>query len=120
MAKKVFFIVIFSAILIILSIGQVHGDIIGNPGYYKPDSPTEPEVKPIIDWGEKIIGIIFVVGNIVSVGSIMLIGIRYMVSSVEEKAEYKERLLPYFIGACLLFVATHIVNYIYTLAQDIG
>lgn len=112
MAKKIL-IIMFTILLLLASINFVYADII-DPSKYTPSNPSEGEVKPILKFGEKIIGVIYVVGNIVSVGSIIVIGIRYMFSSVEEKAEYKERLFPYFIGACILFAATNIVNFFYT------
>lgn len=112
MCKKIL-IIMFAVLLVLASINFVYADII-DPSRYTPSNPTEGEVKPVIKIGEKIIGIIYVVGNIVSVGSIIVIGIRYIFSSVEEKAEYKERLFPYFIGACILFAATNIVNFFYT------
>lgn len=35
----------------------------------------------------------------------MIIGIRFMVSGVEEKAKIKEELLPYFVGCVIVFGA---------------
>ena len=43
----------------------------------------------------------------------MIIGIRYVMASADEKAEYRERMLPYFIGAVLLFGASNVVNIIF-------
>ena len=53
------------------------------------------------------------VGTIVSVSTMTIIGIKYVIASSDEKAEYRERMIPYFIGAVLLFGASNIVNIIF-------
>jgi len=66
----------------------------------------------------KALGYINVVGIIVSVVALILIGLKYMLGSVEEKAEYKKTLIPYIIGAFILFTGTLIPNLIYTFMQN--
>lgn len=65
------------------------------------------------DVGSIIVSTIKIIGMIVSVGSLMIIGIRYMTSSVEEKAMQKESMILYCIGAALLFAIVNIVSAIY-------
>lgn len=67
---------------------------------------------PIQTLGEQIIGIIQTVGSIVAVAILFVIVIKYIISTKEEKGEYKKVLLPYIIGAILLFVFSNFV-YIY-------
>jgi len=50
----------------------------------------------------------------------MVLGIKYMMGSAEEKAEYKKTMIPYIIGAILLFAATTIANAIYTFANGMN
>lgn len=64
-------------------------------------------------WGNKILGPIKVVGAFVSVGMVMVVGIKYMLSSVEEKAEYKKTAIAYLVGAILIFATTQLVDFIY-------
>ena len=59
----------------------------------------------VSNWGNTIVGIIKVVGIFVAVGALMAIGIKYMMGSAEEKAEYKKVMIPYILGAVLLFAA---------------
>ena len=47
--------------------------------------------------------IFFTVGVAVAVITGMVIGIKYMTGSVEEKANYKQRLVPYLIGCIVVF-----------------
>lgn len=53
------------------------------------------------------------VGSIVSVLALVIIGIRYMLGSVEERAEYKKTMLPYLVGAILVFLSSNIVGALY-------
>ena len=69
-------------------------------------------------FGEKALGIIQVVGIVGSVIILMLAGIKYMTGSVEEKADYKKAVLPYVVGAMLLFSATTIANTVYQIANS--
>ena len=43
----------------------------------------------------------------------MTIGIKYMLGSVEEKAKHKQTLMPYLIGAVLVFSETTIPQILY-------
>ena len=67
--------------------------------------------------GGKIVGLIRVIGTIASVGMLIVLGIKYMMGSAEERAEYKKTLFPYFIGAVLMFGATNLTQIIYTWAN---
>ncbi len=118
MDKKIFLSIIIFLTVLLIGTSIVYADIV-DPNQYKPGDPSKDEVQPILDWGGKISGFILVIGNIVSVGALIVIGIRYMYGSIEEKAEYKERLMPYFIGACILFGITNITAYIYSIASKI-
>ncbi len=63
--------------------------------------------------GSKIIGTIQVLGIIIAVVILLVLGIKYMVGSAEEKAEYKKTMMPYVVGALLIFAASTIVNILY-------
>ncbi len=58
------------------------------------------------------------IGVVLSVVILMIIGIKYMLGSVEEKANYKETLLPYIIGAFLLFAGSVLPQIIYNFMQN--
>ena len=65
--------------------------------------------------GGRIVGIVQVVGVIVAVIIILIIGIKYMLGSAEEKAEYKKTMIPYLVGAVLIFAGSTIVNAVYNI-----
>ena len=80
-------------------------------------SQTEDNKKEskTVEIGNKIIGIVQAIGSIMSVISLILIGIKYMLGSAEEKAEYKSTMIPYLVGAILVFCASNIIAAIYNI-----
>jgi type IV secretory pathway VirB2 component (pilin) len=55
------------------------------------------------------------IGSIISVVALVVIGIKYMIGSIDEKAEYKKSLLPYVIGCVMIFLASVLTGIIYTI-----
>ena len=86
-------------------------------GQMTPDQKNTDEIGNV---GKRIMGIIQAVGIVVAVVIIMVVGIKYMMGSAEEKAEYKKVMMPYIIGAVLLFGATTIANAIYNFANGLN
>lgn len=68
-------------------------------------------------FGNNLISIITTIGSIISVVVLVVLGIKYMMGSAEEKAEYKKTLLPYLIGALLLFAASTIASVVFSIAN---
>lgn len=89
---------------------------LGNLDSYKGTNADSDTLKLKAN---NILGIIQIVGIIVSVVILMAIGIKYMLGSVEEKAEYKETLKPYIIGAFVLFTGTVLPNIIYKITENL-
>ena len=63
--------------------------------------------------GGRIVTIVQVVGVIIAVIILLVIGIKYLLGSAEEKAEYKKTMIPYLVGAVLIFAGSTIVNAVY-------
>lgn len=76
---------------------------------------TNNDAKEI---GNKLITVVSTIGSIASVIALVVIGIKYMTGSVEEKAEYKSSLLPYFIGSIIVFAASTLAGYLYNMVID--
>lgn len=66
----------------------------------------------------RFIEVIQVVGSIASVITLIIIGIRYMFSSVEEKAEFKKTAMGYVIGCVMVFAIVNLLNIIYDIARS--
>ena len=73
----------------------------------------------VVGIGNTITGILQVVGIVISVIILMVLGIKYMMGSAEEKAEYKKTFIPFIIGAVLLFGASIFAKAIYNFAADL-
>ena len=73
----------------------------------------------VAQFGGKIVNIVQTVGIIVAVVVILILGIKYMMGSAEEKAEYKKTMIPYLVGAVLIFAASNIVKVVYQLSQEL-
>ena len=54
--------------------------------------------------------LLLAIGIVVAVIVGSILGIKYMMGSVEEKAEYKQTLKPYLIGAIMLFGITNLLG----------
>lgn len=79
-----------------------------DPGSFEPSSMTKAgKLKNI---GNTIIGIVQFIGSFTSVIALIVIGIKYMTGSIEEKAEYKKTMGPYLLGAILVFATTNLLG----------
>ena len=65
----------------------------------------------------QIMGMIRNVAIVASVIIIMVLGVKYMLGSVEEKAEYKKSFMPLIIGIILVVSATTIAAFIFNMAK---
>lgn len=70
--------------------------------------------------GNNIVTIIHVVGIVIAVIVLLVIGIKYMMGSASEKAEYKKTMIPYIVGAVLIFAGTSLVRVIYSLSTSVS
>ena len=69
--------------------------------------------------GQQIVGVVQVVGSVISVLMLVVLGIKYMLGSAEEKSEYKKTMVPYAIGAVLIFAASNVASMIYQFANSV-
>ncbi|MCL2383127.1 MAG: TrbC/VirB2 family protein [Oscillospiraceae bacterium] len=116
--KKIFLILVLmiavsmvTTLLVSNAVGQV------DPNDYEPNAVQADPVTMAIAGG--VIGIIRVVGIVISVAWLIIIGIKYMWGSLEEKAEYKRTLVPWLIGSLFIFGAVVVVQILYEFAQEI-
>lgn len=127
--KKIEKVIIISLLAIILSIAMwmmynhsVNASEI-DPEKYRPyDRGKFGEVEgadKLLKVGNYIIGFLQIVGSIVLVVVLAVIGIKYMIGSAEEKAEYKKSMQPYLVGAVMVFAITSILKLIAYFAQNV-
>ena len=96
-----------------------------SPMAFAVDDPKKPSdftgttnnmtnaVSGITSLGNNIVGVLRTVGIVLSVIVLIVIGIKYMMGSPEEKSEYKKSMMPYIIGAALIFAASVFADVIY-------
>lgn len=85
------------------------GDLSGKVSY---GDSTDLQTK-----AGKIMGMIRNVAVIASVIILMVLGVKYMLGSVEEKAEYKKSFIPLIVGIVLVVSATAIASFIFNMAE---
>jgi type IV secretory pathway VirB2 component (pilin) len=114
---KLVSIVTTIAMILMLSTSAVFATSIGGVDI-NPNTTTNGAAN-VTKVGNSILGIIQVVGTVVAIGILMILGIKYMVGSAEEKAAYKKTMMPYIIGAVLIFAASNIATYVYNFATGV-
>lgn len=100
-AKKiVLFIIIFLFVLIFFKTISYAGDALVTEDY--KTSLKYNDAEYIFTQGAKILKLLRNIAAIVSVLTLSIIGVKYMVGSVEQKAEYKQTMIPVVIGCILI------------------
>ena len=87
------------------------------PGSYTGGGASVDSINTL---GNQIIQIVSTIGSIASVVVLVVLGIKYMMGSAEEKAEYKKTLLPYIIGAAFVFAASTIATFVFNFTSGLG
>jgi len=87
------------------------------PTDYRPGDPTDYE--DFFDKAGVILGFVRNLGAIASVLGIAVLGIRYMLGSIDEKAKYKETMLPFIIAIFITVGMTTIITIVQEIAKDI-
>lgn len=80
------------------------------------NSTASESVKSL---GGSVMGVLQTAGVVIAVVILIVLGIKYMMGSASEKAEYKKTMIPYLIGAIFIFAAPTIANIVYQLAEGL-
>lgn len=72
-----------------------------------------------VDKVSVILGIVQVAGSVIAVICLIVLGIKYMMGSVEEKAEYKKTLIPYVLGAIMVLGISNFIKLVYKVATGL-
>lgn len=90
-----------------------------NPNGFTGEA-TGVNVSEVTKWTNNIINIVATVGSGAAIIILIILGVKYMMGSAEEKAEYKKTLLPYIIGAIFVFGASALTGILYNFIQNNG
>ena len=83
-----------------------------NPDDYRPKYLIASEAGGALDIAKKITGVVSMVSGIIFVATILILGIKYMMGSLEERANYKKTMIPIVIGGIMIFGITSILRII--------
>lgn len=110
---------VFSILLMVIMIASISLNVFAlTPGEITAsDSVTGGDQLQNV--GQDIVGILRTVGIILSVVILIILGIKYMMGSAEEKADYKKSMMPYIIGAALIFAASAFAEVIFQFFSNI-
>lgn len=114
--------ILLVTIILIISFGTNYiyavdfNDPTKDPNYWKPTVGSD---DTLVDKTSSLLGAINTIGVTVSIIALIAIGIKYMLGSVEEKAEYKKTMIPYIIGFILLMTSTTVANLIYEISAEV-
>jgi len=89
------------------------GTVVGKEDEYKKDTDGSSDTQAT-EIANVIVWVVRTIGQSIAVIMLLIIGIKYIMGSVEQKAEYKQSMLPYFIGAILIFAGASITQIIYS------
>ena len=112
---KIYKKILLVLLLIIFFISNVSNAL--DTSYYRPTALTSSDTSKIADMAGTVLGIIRNVGIITSVVILTIIGLKYMFGSLEEKANYKENMIPYIVGCFLLASTTTIPSIVYEIMR---
>ena len=106
---------IVSALMVVMMLISTVSMVFAANAKYDPSKWDDQQGGKVDDTGVKqwiasIMNIVAIVGSGIAVIALIILGIKYMMGSVEEKAEYKKTLMPYLIGALMVFGASVIVG----------
>ena len=80
----------------------------------KMDAVNNTNTEEVSKIAGSIANILTAVGIAAAVIILLVLGIKYMIGSASEKAEYKKTMIPYVIGAILIAGASTIVRMIFS------
>lgn len=103
------------AILLVICSTTIFAKV--NINNIKSDDSSAGGASEIAEIGSYVFSGITSIGIVLSVVIVAIIGIRYMLGSADERAEYKKSMMPYLIGAALVFGASTIAKAIVGLAS---
>ena len=118
LAKKVLAVLVMA--LLVVAVFNTYAFAIDAAGIADQLKGTETTASgSVTTLGNQIIGIITTVGVVVAVVVLLVLGIKYMMGSASEKAEYKKTMIPYLVGAILIFGASAITKVVVSLGSGI-
>ncbi len=106
-------VILFLLICLIPINTCVNGSVKNDLGSLEEYAQKQTVSSKFVDKANVIIGAVQTIGTLFSIVCLIILGVKYMAGSVEEKAEYKKTLVPYFIGAVMVLGLSNLLKVIY-------
>lgn len=91
-----------------------------NPQDFKPGDLTASDTAVAFRQGGTIVKAFIYVGMVISIVMFMALGLKYMMGSIEERAEYKKTLVPMLIGTLMIFISGTVVSVIWSIMEKVN
>lgn len=91
-----------------------------NPEDFRPGDLTDSDTAVAFQSAGVIVNAIINVGLVISIVMFMVLGMKYMIGSIEERAEYKKTLMPMVIGTLMIFISGKIVSTIWNIMSQVN
>lgn len=114
--------IIVLIIILILFIVPIYSNAVTstiNPGDWEPNALTGSDTDAVFSSAKIIVSAIRYIGIIVSVVALLILGIKYMTGSVEEKADYKKGMKAYLLGVLLTFALSQVLAVVIDVASGL-
>ena len=94
-------------------------DVFQDPSRYNPTDQTDkaPEVAKAVS---TVMGVVQTIGIVTAIIVSAVLGIKYIIGSMEERAQYKENLVPYILGIVILVGVPTIVRILYNFGMNVN
>ena len=113
MKKVISIVIVMVMVICVFSTNTLAKDF--SPDSYVPSGMTD--TTEFIDYIGIVLGALRILGSFVCVVTLIILGIRYMIGSASDKATYKETMVPYLIGAVMVFAIPTILQVMYELVK---
>lgn len=109
MLKKL--LIIF--LILILTVPTISIGVSGDLNDYKPELNWYDTNNGATRIGAIALNFIRIIGVVGTVIGIVILGIKTITGSLEDKAEYKQKIIPFIIGCFIIVSSTFIVGQVY-------
>lgn len=82
------------------------------------DTPGVGSENKLVKGVNVIYTIIRVAGTGIALLMVTILGIKYMITSVEEKAEIKKQAVPILVGSALIFATSNILSIVANIVEE--
>lgn len=123
MKKNIKFIVLIISVLCIFSLitpKYTFADI--DTGSFNPYDIDKNGVdqKTVTKYANNVYSILYIVAIVISVIALMILGLKYIIGSATDKADYKKTLIPVLIGIFIVACITSILGVIASVGGSIN